>query len=111
MATKPGADSSSSMRWNARTGFSATVHLMHSALILVLTLFVPGAAGQYLRYVWGVAALFSGMGLILLLRIGSYEGTTEEEVGELIRRGYWVATGLYLCLLAISLYFIVQTRR
>lgn len=90
--------------------FSATVHLMHSAAILVLTLFVPGSAGTYLRYVWGVAAFFSGMALLLVLRVGSYEGTTDKEVGELIRRGYWVATGLYLSLLAASLFFIVRAR-
>ena len=28
-------------RWNRRTAFSALVHLMHSALIFVLTLLVP----------------------------------------------------------------------
>ena len=98
------------MRWNRNTAFSAIVHLMHSAAILALTLFVPGGAGSYLRYVWSVAVVFSGLSLLLLLRVGSYEGTTEEEVGQLIRRGYWVATSLYLCLLAASLYFIVQAR-
>jgi hypothetical protein len=98
------------MRWNARTAFSATVHVVHSAAIFTLTLFVPGAAGPVLRYIWSVGAMFSGIGLLLLLRVGSYEGTTEEEVGDLIRRGYWVATGLYLCLLAASLYFITHAR-
>ena len=111
MTSNADANPSSTMRWSGRTAFSATVHLAHSALILVLTLFVPGAAGLYLRCVWGVGAMFSGLALLLLLRVGSYEGTTEEEVGQLIRRGYWVATSLYLCLLAISLYFIVQTRK
>ncbi len=110
MATNPAADPFIAMRWNRRTAFSAIVHLTHSATILILTFFVPGGVGPYLRYVWGVAAFFSGIGLLLLLRVGSYEGTTEEEVGRLIRQGYWVATGLYLCLLAISLYLILHAR-
>ncbi|AXQ28548.1 hypothetical protein D0B54_07560 [Solimonas sp. K1W22B-7] len=87
---------------------SATVHLLHSAAVLALTLFVPDPAGPYLRYVWGLAVFFSGMALLLLLRVGSYEGTTDEEVGDLIRRSYWVATLLYLCLLAASLYFLTR---
>src|SRR5689334_1256448 len=96
-------------RWNRRTAFSAFVHLMHSAAILVLTLLVPAPAGPVLRYAWGVGALFSAITLLVLLRVGSYAGTTEEEVGKLIRRGYWVATGIYLCLLAVSLMFIIGT--
>lgn len=68
----------------------------------------PAPAGPYLRYVWAVAAFFSGMALLQLLRVGSYEGTTDEEVDGLIRQGYWVATGLYLCLLAASLLFIFR---
>lgn len=99
------------MRWNGRMAVSAAVHLLHSTAILVLTLFVPGSAGSYLRYVWCVAAFFSGMALLLLLRVGSYQGTTEEEVGRLIRESYWVATGLYLCLLAVSLFFIIRMPR
>ena len=96
------------MRWNARSAVSTTVHLMHSAAVLVLTLFVPPPAGPWLRYVWVAAAFFSVMALILLLRLGDYEGTTDEEVGSLIRQSYWVATGLYLCLLAASLFFILR---
>lgn len=96
-------------RWNRRTAFSAFVHLMHSAVILLLTLFVHGAAGRMLRYAWGVGAFFSVVTLLVLLRVGSYAGTTEEEVGQLIRRGYWTATGIYLCLLAVSLIFIIGT--
>lgn len=97
-----------SARWNARMAVSATVHLLHSLAILVLTLFVPGSPGSYLTSIWGVAAFFSVMCLLLLLRVGSYEGTTDEEVGSLIRRGYWVATGIYLSLLAASLFFITR---
>ncbi|MBV9890255.1 MAG: hypothetical protein JO090_05135 [Rhizobacter sp.] len=108
--SKAGTDPSWSTRWNPRMAFSAIVHLMHSAAILLLTLFVPGDAGFYLRCVWAVAATYSVMGLLMLLRVGSYEGTTDEEVGGLIRKGYWVATGLYLCLLAVSLYFILRAR-
>jgi len=111
MQTVPAEDPWKSMRWNVRTAFSAIVHLLHCAAIFVLTLFVPGAAGPYLRGVWGVGAFFSGMGLLLLLRVGSYEGTTEEEVAQLIRRGYWVATALYLSLLVVSLYLITHARR
>ena len=87
---------------------SAGVHLLHSAAIFVLTLFVPGTAGPYLRYVWAVAAFFSVMALLVLLRVGNYQGTTDDEVGGLIRRAYWVATGLYLSLLAASLFFIFR---
>lgn len=96
------------MRWNARSARSAAVHLAHSAAVLVLTLLVPPPAGPWLRYVWMAAAFFSVMALILLLRLGDYEGTTDEEVGSLIRQSYWVATGTYLSLLAISLYFILR---
>lgn len=96
-------------RWNRRTAFSAFVHLTHSAAIFVLTLFVPAPAGPVLRYVWGVAAFFSAVTLLVLLRVGSYAGTTEEEVGQLIRRGYWVATVTYLGLLAVSLVLIFGT--
>lgn len=96
-------------RWNKRTAFSAFVHLMHSAAILVLTLFVRAPAGPVLRYAWGVGAFFSVITLLVLLRVGSYAGTTEEEVGKLIRQGYWAATGIYLCLLAASLVLIVGT--
>ena len=74
----------------------------------MLTLLVTAPVGPYLRCVWAVAAFFSVMGLLLLLRVGSYEGTTDDEVGDLIRQGYWVATGLYLCLLAASLFFILR---
>jgi hypothetical protein len=55
---------------------------MHAAAIFVLTLFVPGAAGPWLRYAWGVGAFFSLMALLLLLRVGSYEGTTDEEIAD-----------------------------
>lgn len=96
------------MRWNTRMAVSAVVHLLHSAAVFLPTLFVPAPAGPYLRYVWAVAAFFSGMALLQLLRVGSYEGTTDEEVDGLIRQGYWVATGLYLCLLAASLLFIFR---
>jgi hypothetical protein len=96
------------MRWTQRTAVSATVHLLHSAAILVLIQFVPGRTGAFLPYVWSVAAFFSVMALLLLLRVGSYQGTTDEEVGQLIRRGYWVATGIYLGLLAVSLFFILR---
>ncbi|HUR41000.1 MAG TPA: hypothetical protein VM240_07485 [Verrucomicrobiae bacterium] len=101
------ATARSPLRWTARTGFSAFVHLAHSAANLVLTLFVPGTAGSALRYAWGVGAFFSFMTLLLLLRLGNYEGTTEAEVGKLIRQGYWVATSIYLCLLAASLYLLL----
>lgn len=97
-----------SMRWNARMAVSATIHLLHSLAILVLTLFVPGRPGTWLTSIWGVGAFFSAMGLLLVLRVGSYEGTTDEEVGELVRRGYWVATSIYLSLLAASLFFITR---
>lgn len=98
-------------RWNARVAWSATVHLAHSAAILALTLFVPDRAGFWLRCVWGVGAFFSASALLLLLRVGSYQGTTDEEIGSLIRRSYWTATALYLGLLAVSLFFIVGSRR
>src|SRR5690242_4884918 len=57
-------------RWNKRTAFSAFVHLMHSAAILVLTLFVRAPAGPVLRYAWGVGAFFSVITLLVLLRVG-----------------------------------------
>jgi len=110
MANELGSDSGP-MRWNARMAVSAAVHLMHAAAILVLIQFVPGPVGEYLQYVWAVAAFFSVMALLVLLRVGSYRGTTEEEVGALIRRAYWVATGTYLCLLAASLLFIFRGGR
>lgn len=94
------------MRWNRSMAFSALVHLLHSAAIFVLTWFVSAPAGPVMRYLWCIGAFFSVTILLLLLRIGSYEGTTEEEVGRLIRQGYWVATTIYLSLLAASLYFI-----
>ena len=89
--------------------FSAFVHLSHAAAIFVLTLFVRDPHGTVLRTIWAVAALFSVLTLLVLLRLGSYEGTTEEEVGKLIRQGYWVATGVYLCLLAASLFLIFRS--
>jgi hypothetical protein len=94
------------MRFNARMAFSAFVHLLHCAAIFVLLLLVPGTAGTVLRSVWAVALFFSALTFLVLLRVGSYQGTTEEEVGQLIRRGYWTATGLYLGLLAAALYFL-----
>jgi hypothetical protein len=96
------------MRWTRSTAFSAFVHLAHSAAIFTLTLFVRAPAGRWLQYAWCVGAFFSLMALLLLLRVGSYEGTTDEEVGRLIRQGYWVATVLYLCLLAASLFFLLR---
>ena len=109
MADRP--DSSPwSMRWSAQMAVSATVHLLHCAAIFVLTLFVPAPAGPYLRLAWAIGAFFSVMALLLVLRVGSYEGTTDDEVGGLIRQSYWIATGLYLCLLAVSLYFILRIR-
>lgn len=108
MAQASGSTEAWPTRWNARTGVSAVVHLLHSTAILVLTLFVPGSAGPHLRYVWCVAAFFSVMALLLLLRVGSYEGTTDAEVAGLIRQSYWVATGLYLCLLAASLFLMLR---
>ena len=98
------------MRWNRRIAVSAGVHLLHSAAILVLTLFVPGKSGPWLRYSWAIGAFFSVMALLLVLRVGSYRGTTDEEIGQLIRRSYWVATTIYLGLLAASLYFIFRWR-
>ena len=94
--------------WNARMAWSAFVHLLHSAAILVLTLFVPGDAGAWLKYVWVVGALFSALALMLLVRVGNYEGITDEEVGQLVRRSYWVATAVYLSLLGTSLYLILR---
>ena len=105
-----GAETWSSMRWNRQMAVSATVHLLHSAAVLVLTLFVPNPAGSYLRIIWAAAAFFSVMGLLLVLRVGSYEGTTDQEVGGLIRRAYWLATGTYLCLLVASVYFLLRWR-
>lgn len=104
------ADKSWDMRWNRSMAFSAFVHLLHSGAIFLLTWFVSAPAGPVLRYLWGVGAFFSVMILLLLLRVGSYEGTTEQEVGRLIRHGYWVATTTYLLLLATSLYFIFIRR-
>lgn len=98
------------MRWNGRIAVSAGVHLLHSAAILVLTLFVPGKSGPWLRYAWGIGVFFSVMALLLVLRVGSYQGTTDAEVGQLVRRSYWVATTIYLGLLAASLWFIVRWR-
>ena len=106
MAKEIGTGDEWPARWNRGLAFSAFVHLMHSAAIFLLTLFVPAPAGPYLRYIWGVGAFFSVMTLLLLLRVGSYEGTNDKEVARLIRQGYWVATGIYLCLLAASLVFI-----
>lgn len=110
MADELGSNSGS-MRWNKRMAASATVHLLHSAAIFALILFVPRPLGPYLPYVWAVAAFFSVMALLVLLRVGSYRGTTEEEVGALIRRAYWVATLTYLCLLAVSLFCIFLVAR
>ena len=110
MAEELGGGDAGPMRWNRGLAFSAFVHLMHSAAIFLLILFVPAHARPYLQYLWCVGAFFSVMTLLVLLRVGSYEGTNDAEVGRLIRQGYWVATGLYLSLLAASLYLIFRAR-
>lgn len=96
-------------RWNARVAWSATVHLAHSAAIFLLLLFTPASLRPWLQAAWALGAFFSGSALALLLRIGDYEGISDEEVGSLIRRSYWVATGLYLGLLLISVLTLVGT--
>lgn len=88
---------------------SAIVHLLHSVAILALTQFVPGRTGPWLKYAWGIGALFSVLGLLLLLRVGNYDGITDEEVGQLVRSCYWIATGIYLSLLVISLFVIARS--
>ena len=111
MAKELGTGDAWPTRWERGLAFSAFVHLLHSAVIFLLTLFVPPPAGLYLRYAWGVGAFFSVMTLLLLLRVGSYEGTNDAEVGRLIRQGYWVATGIYLLMLAVSLFLLFFTAR
>jgi hypothetical protein len=96
------------MRWNARMAWSAAVHITHALAVLALIFFVPGRASHYLTWAWGAAATFSTLGVLMLLRVGSYAGTTEQEVGQLIRRCYWSATVTYLGLLATSLVLIVR---
>src|SRR5262245_19521199 len=110
MAQELGSADWTAMRWNRGMAVSAGVHLLHSAAIFLLILFVPAPADTWLRSIWLVAAFFTGMGLLVLLRVGSYAGTTDEEIGGLIRRAYWTATGLYLSLLAASLFFIFFTK-
>lgn len=107
-SAKPEDPWSWSMRWNARMARSAIVHFVHSALILLLTRLAPDPESAWLTGAWCVGVFFSGLALLLLLRVGSYVGTTEEEIGRLIRGCYWVATTLYLSLLVISLYFITH---
>lgn len=97
-------------RFSRGIAFSAFVHFLHSAAILALVLFVPAPAGAWLRGAWAIGAFFSATTLLVLLRVGSYEGTNDAEVARLIRQGYWVATSIYLGLLAASLFFLLARR-
>lgn len=96
------------LRWSAQAAFTVFVHLLHSAVILGLTFLVHPSAGTVLRWGWALAACFSLLTLLVFLRVGSFRGTTEEEIGTLVRRGYWTATITYLCLAVVCLFLILR---